>query len=82
MNTAKERSRPIGRGVALAALAATLLAAFFLFDTYPTGSWDGKLVFVPKGSRLPGVVEILRKEGVLPHPMVFRTLVLLTNSGR
>jgi UPF0755 protein len=82
MNPATDRSRGIGRGVALAVLAVAFLAAFFLFDTYPSGSWEGKLVFVPKGSRLPGVVEILRKEGVLPHPMVFRTLVLLTNSGR
>ena len=59
-----------------------LLAAYFLFDTYPTGSWEGKLVLVPKGSRLPGVIEILRKEGVLPHPMAFRALVLLTDTGR
>jgi len=82
MNTFTNRPLRIGRGVALVALAVALLVAFFLFDTYPTGSWEGKLVLVPKGSRLPGVVGILRKEGVLPHPMAFRALVLLTGSGR
>jgi UPF0755 protein len=82
MNPVTYPPRRIGRGVALAVLAVSLLAAFFLFDTYPTGSWQGKLVFVPKGSRLPGVIGILRKEGILPHPMAFRALVLLTNSGR
>ena len=68
--------------MALLTLVVALLAAYFLFDTYPTGSWEGKLVLVPKGSRLPGVIEILRKEGVLPHPMAFRALVLLTDTGR
>ena len=82
MNTAIGRPRRIGRGVALLTLVVALLAAYFLFDTYPTGSWEGKLVLVPKGSRLPGVIEILRKEGVLPHPMAFRALVLLTDTGR
>ncbi len=82
MITAAGRPRRIGRGVALLTLVAALLAAYFLFDTYPTGSWEGKLVLVPKGSRLPGVIEILRKEGVLPHPMAFRALVLLTDTGR
>ncbi|TRZ97012.1 MAG: endolytic transglycosylase MltG [Deltaproteobacteria bacterium] len=82
MNTATDRLRGIGRGVALGVLVVALLAAFFLFDTYPTGSWEGKLIFVPKGSQFSGVVEILRKERILPHPMAFRSLVLLTNSGR
>ena len=67
---------------ALAAAAATLLSAFFLLDTHPTGSWEGKLVLVPKGSRLPEVVGILREGGILPHPSAFRALVLLTFSGR
>ena len=82
MNTAAGRPRRIGRGVALLTLVVALLAAYFLFDTYPTRSWEGKLVLVPKGSRLPGVIEILRKEGVLPHPMALRALVLLTDTGR
>jgi UPF0755 protein len=82
MSTVTYPPRRTGRGVALAVLAVALLAAFFLFDTYPTESWEGKLVYIAKGSRLPGVVEILRKEGVLPHPMAFRALVLLMNSGR
>ncbi len=82
MNTAADRPRRIGRGVALAVLAVALLSAFLLFDTYPTGSWEGKLVLVPKGSRLPEVVGILREDGILPHPLAFRALVLLTFSGR
>ena len=82
MNTASDRPRRIGRGVAIILLAVALLSAFFLFDTYPTRSWEGKLVLVPKGSRLPGVVGILREDGILPHPLAFRALVLLTNSGR
>ena len=82
MNTSSDRPRRIGRGVAITVLAVALLSAFFLFDTYPTRSWEGKLVLVPKGSRLPGVVGILREDGILPHPLAFRALVLLTNSGR
>ncbi len=83
MSTAPGRPRRVGRGVALALLAAALLSAFLLFfDTYPAGGWEGKLVLVPKGSRLPEVVAILREGGILPHPPVFRALVLLTFSGR
>jgi len=82
MSAAPGRRRRIGRGLALAVLAVALLSAFFLFDTHPPGSWERKLVLIPKGSRLPGVVEILREGGILPHPMAFRAIVLLTNSGR
>ncbi|HEX9850014.1 endolytic transglycosylase MltG [Candidatus Deferrimicrobium sp.] len=82
MNTASGSPRRIGRGVALAALALALLSAFFLFDTYPTERWEGKLVLVPKGSHLPGVVEIFRENRILPHPLAFRAIVLLTDSGR
>jgi UPF0755 protein len=74
--------RRTGRGVALAVLAAALVSAFLLFDRHPTGSWEGKLVLVPKGSPLPEVVEIFREGGILPHPLAFRALVLLSFSGR
>ncbi|MFA6147398.1 MAG: endolytic transglycosylase MltG [bacterium] len=76
------RSRRTVRGVALAVLAAALLSAFLLFDEHPARTWEGKLVLVPKGSRLPEVVEILRKGEVLPHPLAFRALVILTLTGR
>ena len=82
MSTAAGRPRRIGRRVALAVLAAALLSAFLLFDSGPTGSWEGKLVLVPKGSRLPEVVGTLREGGILPHPLAFRALVLLTFSDR
>lgn len=82
MSPAAGRPRRTGRGAALAVLAAALLSAFLLFDTHPTGSWEGKLVLVPKGSQLPEVVKILREGGLLPHPLAFRALVLLTFSGR
>jgi len=82
MSTAAGRPRRTGRGVALALLAAALLSAILLFDTHPTGSWEGKLVLVPKGSRLPEVVGILREGGILPYPLAFRALVLLTFTGR
>ena len=82
MSPPEGRPRRTGRGVALAVLVAALLSAFLLFDTHPTGSWEGKLVLVPKGSPLPEVVGILREGGVLPHPLAFRALVLLTFSGR
>ena len=82
MSAAAGRSRRTGRGGVLAFVAAALLAAFLLFDTYPTGSWEGKLVLVPKGSRLPDVVGIFRESGILPYPQAFRALVLLTFSGR
>jgi len=82
MSPAAGRPRRTGRSVALAFLAVALLSAFLLFDTQPTGSWDGKLVLIPKGSPLPEVIGILREGGVLPHPLAFRALVLLTFSGR
>ncbi|MHB1025345.1 MAG: endolytic transglycosylase MltG [Desulfobacteria bacterium] len=82
MNTAADRSRRIARGVSLGVLAVALLSAYLLFDTPPTETWGGKLVLVPKGSPLPEVVGILREGGILPHPLAFRTLVLLTDSGR
>jgi UPF0755 protein len=82
MSSAAGRPRRTGRTAALAFLATALLSAFLLFDTQPTGSWDGKLVLIPKGSPLPEVVGILRESGVLPHPQAFRALVLLTFSGR
>ena len=82
MSPAAGRPRRTGRGVALAVLAVALLSAFLLFDTHPTGSWEGKLVLVPKGSPLPEVVGILREGGILPYPPAFRALVLLTFSGR
>ena len=74
--------RRAGTGVALAILAAALLSAFLLFDTNPRGNWEGKLVLIPKGSPLPEVVSILREGEILPHPLAFRTLVMLTFSGR
>lgn len=82
MSPAAGRPRRTGWSAALAVLAAALLSAFLLFDTHPTGSWEGKLVLVPKGSQLPEVVKILREGGLLPHPLAFRALVLLTFSGR
>jgi UPF0755 protein len=82
MTAAAGRPRRTGRGIFLAVLGAALLSAFLLFDTHPTGSWEGKLVLVPKGSRLPEVIGILREGGILPHPLAFRALVLLTFSGR
>ena len=82
MSPAAGRSRRTGPGVALAILAVALLSAFLLFDTNPRGSWEGKLVLVPKGSPLPEVVRILREGGILSHPLAFRALVLLTFSGR
>jgi len=82
MSLAAGRPRRTVPGVALAILAAALLSAFLLFDTHPKGGWEGKLVLVPKGSPLPEVVKILREGGVLPHPVAFRALVLLTFSGR
>lgn len=82
MSPAAGLPRRTGRGVALAVLAAALLSAFLLFETHPSGSWEGKLVLVPKGSPLPEVVGILREGGILPYPLAFRALVLLTFSGR
>ena len=82
MSPAAGTPRPTGPGVVLAVLAAAFLSVFLLFDTYPIGRWEGKLVLVPKGSPLPEVVRIFREGGILPHPFVFRALVQLTFSGR
>ncbi|HWS15302.1 MAG TPA: endolytic transglycosylase MltG, partial [Candidatus Methylomirabilis sp.] len=77
-----DRPRRIARGVGLAAAAAVLLSAFVLLDKRPAGNWEGKLLAVPKGSRLPEVVSVLQEGGVLPHPVAFRALVLLTFTSR
>jgi len=82
MTAAAGRPRRTGRGVAFAILAAALLSAFLLFDTNPTEDWDGKLVLIPKGSPAREVARILREGRVLPHPLAFRALVLVTLSGR
>jgi UPF0755 protein len=82
MTANPDRFLRIRRGIALALLTATILAAYLLFDTRPTESWQGKMVLIPKGSRLPDVVRILREDEILPYPRVFRALVLLTISGR
>lgn len=82
MTAAAPRARRAGPGVALAILAAALLSAFLLFDTHPPEDWEGKLVLVPKGSPAREVVRILRDERILPHPLAFHALVLVTLSGR
>ncbi len=82
MRPAAGRPRRTGTAVALSILAAALLSVFLLFDTNPIESWEGKLVLVPKGSPLSEVAGILREGGILPHPLAFRALVLLTFSGR
>ena len=82
MTAAAARHRRTGTGVALAILAAALLSAFLLFGTHPPGEWEGKLVLVPKGSPAREVVRILRDDGILPHPLAFHALVLVTFSGR
>jgi UPF0755 protein len=82
MTAAAGRPRRTGPGVALAILAAALLSAFLLFDTHPAGDWEGKLVFVPKGSPAREVVRILREDRILPRPLAFHALVLVTFSGR
>ena len=82
MSPSAGRPRRSGPGVALAILAAALLSAFLLFDTNPGGSWEGKMVLVPKGSSAREVVRILRDNRVLPHPLAFHALVLVTLSGR
>ncbi len=82
MTSPAGRPRRAGRGFALAILAAALLSAFLLFDTLPAGDWEGKLVLVPKGSSAREVVRILRENRILPHPLAFHALVLVTLSGR
>ncbi len=82
MSGAGDRPPRLARRLAFPVLAASLLTAFLFFDPGPTGNREGKLVVVPKGSPLPEVVRVLREGGVLPHPLAFRALVLLTFSGR
>lgn len=82
MTAAAGRPRRAGRGVALAILAAALLSVFLLFDKRSTGDWEGKQVLVPKGSPAREVARILREGRILPHPLAFRALVLVTFSGR
>jgi UPF0755 protein len=82
MNALPDRARRTGLVVALAVLAAALLCAFLLLDKHPAGNWEGKLVLVPKGSPFPEVVGIFREGGILPHPLVFRALVMITSTAR
>ena len=64
MTPPPDRFLRIRRGIALALLAATVLTAYLLFDTRSTESWQGKMVLIPKGSRLPDVVRILREDEI------------------
>jgi UPF0755 protein len=82
MNASPDRVRRTGLVVALAVLAAALLCAFLLLDKHPAGNWEEKLVLVPKGSPFPEVVGIFREGGILPHPLVFRALVMITSTAR
>jgi UPF0755 protein len=82
MNALPDRARRTGLVVALAVLAAALLCAFLLLDKHPAGNWEEKLVLVPKGSPFPEVVGIFREGGILPHPLVFRALVMITSTAR
>ena len=76
------RPRRTAPGIALAILAAALLTAFLFLDTHPAGSWERRLVLVPKGIPAREVVRILREGRILPHPLAFHALVLVTFSGR
>jgi UPF0755 protein len=82
MNPSSDRVRRTGRVVALAVLATALLCAFLLLDKHPAGNWEEKLVLVPKGSSFPEVVGRFREGGILPHPLVFRALVMITSTAR
>jgi len=82
MTPSTGRPRRTAPGVALAILAAVLLTAFLFLDTHPAGSWERRLVLVPKGIPAREVVRILREGRILPHPLAFHALVLVTFSGR
>jgi peptidoglycan lytic transglycosylase G len=72
----------LARTVVVGALTVAVLAAFLLFDSFPSRDWEGKQVVIPKGTSVAEMTSILSRQKALPYPLAFRGLVLLTGTGR
>ncbi len=70
------------RGIAMAVVCVVLVSTFLLFDSYSEREWKGKTLSIPKGSSLAEISSIFSEEKVIPHPLAFRGLALLTGTGR
>lgn len=66
--------------LALAVIAVAL--SFLLMDAPSRESWEPTTVVVPKGIASAEAARILRDEGVLRHPLLFRALVQATFSAK
>ncbi len=72
-------------GISLALTVFLGTAAFFVLlaaERHPDAGWAARNVLIPKGSGYPEIVRILQDARVLRHPFAFRTLVLMTATGR
>ncbi len=70
------------RAVAIVALAAAIAFALLLFDSVSGRDWQMKKVVIPRKSTLADITSLFRQEKILPHPLAFRALVLLTGTSR
>jgi len=76
------RAGSVARGIALTAAFVVLVLTYLLFDSFSARNWQEKQVTIPRGSSLADITSIFAREKLLPRPLAFRGLVLLTGTGR
>ncbi|MBZ5535520.1 MAG: endolytic transglycosylase MltG [Acidobacteriia bacterium] len=68
--------------LALSCLAVIIAGAYLLSSPYKGFSEKEKLVEIPHGTRVRGIVELLEKEGIIRHPRSFLVALLLERRKR
>lgn len=63
-------------------LSAVVVLAFLLMDTPPSKDWQKARILIPKGTASSEVARHLAAKNILLHPVVFRTLVFASGTGR
>lgn len=67
-------------GIAL--IAGLLCLGFFLFLLQGSPGTETKDVLIPRGLSLKSVSDLLSKEGIIRHPVIFQNLLRLTNGNK
>ncbi|MCL1925525.1 MAG: endolytic transglycosylase MltG [Syntrophorhabdaceae bacterium] len=78
----KHHSPRVLRIAALFVISGTLLFTFLLFDSHSSRDWKITTVSIPKGSPMQEIAYILSAENILPHPVAFRGITILTRTTR
>ncbi|MCL2103086.1 MAG: endolytic transglycosylase MltG, partial [Syntrophorhabdaceae bacterium] len=78
----ERRATRILRVITLLLIAGILVFTFLLFDARSSQGWTAKTVSIPKGSSMQEITIVLSKENILPHPIAFRGIALLTRTTR